>query len=338
MSERNHAYLRTKNQQGFVLVLTLSVLVIVAIAAGYFADRVARSVELAQQSKENASAMIDIEGTRAEMLYRLCTTSMTRYGLGQGNTVIQFDDRPYHGLGNTVVRLQDNRGLLNLNATDDARLQRFLGLLSIPPEKNARLIDTLRDYMDRDDLHRLNGAEKDDYLAQKLPPPSNTPLLTPLEIRRIIGWRDEVDLWKIGRLIELTTAGVSYGVNPNTAPSEILRTLPGVTEEIARGIIDRRQKEPFSYVAQLDNLIPMTPVEIADVIVVFPSNSIRITQSSRGISWAVQYNITLTPNGEVAPWRTDYYNRVNTTFNVGTGKTIEELPPRSTAPPTDPSF
>ena len=48
----------TNKQQGFVLVLTLWVLVIVAIAAGYFAERVARAIELAQQSQQNTIAAI----------------------------------------------------------------------------------------------------------------------------------------------------------------------------------------------------------------------------------------------------------------------------------------
>lgn len=312
-------------------MLTLWVLVIVAIAAGYFAERVARSVELAQQSRQNTRAMIDMAGTRAEILYRLGTTSLTVYGLGRGSTAIELDDRFYRGLGNTLVRLQDNRGLLNLNQPDDGRLQRFLGLLGIPAEQRDHLIDTLRDFTDADNLHRLNGAEKEEYLALNLPPPPNRNLITPWEARRIIGWRDATQLWQTGRLVELTTT-LSFGLNPNTAPAEVLATLPGITEEIAQAIIARRKLSPIINAGQLAEITAI-PTQQEEMISVWPSNSIRITQSTRGLPWATQYNITLTPNSNDAPWQTDYYSRVSAAQRDETQTNIPELPPRSIAPP-----
>lgn len=322
----------TRKQQGFVLVLTLWVMVIVAIATGYFAERVARSVELAQQSRQNTRAIIDMASTRAEILYRLGTTSMTEYGLGRGNTVIALDNSPYHGLGNTLVRLQDNLGLLNLNMTDDGRLQRFLGLMGIPAEQRGHLIDTLRDFVDADKLHRLNGAEDGEYLALNLPPPANRNLITPCEARRIIGWRDFPQLWQNGRLAELTTTSSSTGINPNTAPAEVLATLPGVTGEIAQIIIARRKLSPITHEGQIIEITSVPLNQLFGMLInVIPGDAIRITQSTQGLPWAIQYGITLTPNGKDAPWRTDYYSRVNTSKYDETQ--ILELPPRSTATP-----
>lgn len=327
----------TNKQQGFVLVLTLWVLVIVAIAAGYFAERVARAIELAQQSQQNTNAAIDMAGTHADMLYRLGTASMTEYGLGRGNTVIALDNRPYHGLGKTLVRLQDNRGLLNLNLIDDGRLQRFLGLMGIPAEQRGHLIDTLRDFIDADKLHRLNGAEDEEYLALKLPSPANRNLITPWEARRIIGWRDFPQLWKNGRLVELTSNS-SMGINPNTAPAEVLATLPGVTEEFAQIIIARRKLSPIIHEGQIVEITSMPlNLPMGMGIIAIPSDAIRITQSTQGLPWAIQYNITLTPNGNDAPWRTDYYSRVGSSRRDEAQ--ILELPPRSTAPPDEtPAF
>jgi len=322
----------TGKQHGFVLVLTLWILVIVAIAAGYFSERVTLSVELAHQARLNTRAMIDMAGTRAEILYRLGTTSVSEYGLGRTNAVIALDNRPYRGLGNTDVRLQDNRGLLNLNLVDDGRLHRLLGLLGIPADQRGMLIDTLRDYTDIDNLHRLNGAEKEEYLAQNLPPPPNSNLLTPWEARRIIGWRDVPQLWQTGRLAELTTTR-SFNINPNTAPVEILATLPGVTEEIAQAIIARRKSSPIINTGQLAEITATPAQQFEDMISVWPSNSIRITQSTQGLPWAIQYNITLTPNGNDGPWRTDYYSRASINRGEQAQTNIPELPPRSTAAP-----
>lgn len=335
---RQFSAIRPGKQHGFVLVLTLWVMVIVAIAAGYFAERVARSVELAQQSRQNTGAIIDMSGTRAEILYRLGTTSMTEYGLSRGNTTISLDNRPYHGLGATVARLQDDRGLFNLNLIDDARLQGFLGVLGIPAERRGHLIDTLHDYTDADKLHRLNGAEEEEYLAQGLPPPANRNLISPWEAKRIIGWHDFPQLWQNGRLVELTTTSLSAGINPNTAPAEVLATLPGVTEKIAKIIIARRKLSPITTDAQIIEITGMPLNQPFGMgVIATPSDSIRITQSSPGLSWAIQYNVTLTPNSQDAPWRTDYYNRVNT--SQPNEEQILKFPPRSNAPPDNaPSF
>jgi len=325
-------------QHGFVLVLTLWVMVIVAIAAGYFAERVVRSVELAQQSRQNTSAIIDMAGTRAEMLYRLGTTSMTEFGLSRGNTTISLDNRPYHGLGLTLVRLQDNRGLMNLNIVDDNRLQRFLEHLGVAEKQRGHLIDTLRDFTDADKLHRLNGAEDEEYLAQGLLPPANRNLSSPWETKRIIGWRNEPTLWKNNRLIELSSTSLSIGLNPNTAPIDVLTTLPGATEEIAQLIINRRKLSPITTEAQIVEITGMPLGQPFGMgVIATPSDSIRITQSSPKLSWAVQYNVTLTPNSNSAPWRTDYYNRVSITEHNAVE--ILVFPPRSNAPPDNaPTF
>lgn len=325
-------------QQGFVLVLTLWVMVIVAIAAGYFAERVARAVELAQQSRQNTSAVIEMTDTRAEILYRLGTTSITEYGLGRGNTTLSLDNRAYQGLGGTLVRLQDNRGLLNLNIIEDYRMQLFLGILGVPAEQRAHLIDSLHDYTDQDKLRRLNGAEDEEYLAQNLPLPPNRSLLSPWEAKRIIGWRDIPQLWQNGRLVELAGTSPSLGINPNTAAKEVLKTLPGVSEELAQIIIARRKLSPIMSAEQLSAITSIPVRQFGDMVGVVPSNSIRITQSTPGLPWAIQYNITLTPNYNDAPWRTDYYSHVHTNQRDEKQTNIPELPQRSTAPAEAPPF
>lgn len=320
-------------EQGFVLVLTLWVLVIVALAAGFFADRVVRAVDLAQQSRQNTRAAIGMAAARAEILYRLGTTSLTEYGLGRGDSAIALDNRPYRSAGNVLLRLQDNRGLFNLNVSEDDRLYRFLGIVGIPAGQRGHMIATLRDYVDSGKLHRLNGAGDDEYRALGLPLPAHRNLITPWEANRIIGWRDVPELWQTGRLVAVTTTSTSFGINPNTAPAEILATLPGFTEEIAQATINRRKLAPIVQVQDLAALTGIPAGLLADEISVIPSNSLRISQSGPESPWAVQYTITLTPMSSNGPWRTDYYTRVQVNTSADLTSKISELPKHSVAPP-----
>lgn len=333
---RRHA--PNTSEDGFVLVLTLWVIVILTLAASYFAEKVDVAVDMAQRSRLNAQATIDMASTRAEMLYRLGTTSLTVEGLGRGNTLVSLDNRPYRAIGDTRVRLQDTRGLLNLNQTPDDRLQRFLGLMGIPADQRNRLVDTLRDYIDGDKLRRLNGAEDEEYIARQLPVPTNSSLTTPWEVRRIIGWRDTPQLWQGSRFIELTTTSTTLGLNPNTAPAEVLATLPGMSDAMAQALISRRGQFPILNPGQLAALASIPEVLLDMQIMVMPGEAVRITQSVEGQPWALQYTISLTPYGSDTPWRVDYYSRVSTSAALSNDKSLDnqvtpQLPSRSTAQP-----
>jgi DNA uptake protein ComE-like DNA-binding protein/type II secretory pathway pseudopilin PulG len=324
-----------RQQHGFVLVLTLTVMVIVSIAAAYFSEQVGGMVESAQLARQNTQTLIDLASTRADITYRLATTTLTVNGLGRGNTVMALDNSAYQGAGGTMVRLQDTRGLLNLNQTPDDRLQRFLGLLGVPAEKRGNLVATLRDYTEPGKLERLNGAKAPQYLAQGLAPPSSNNLLTPWEARRIIGWRDTPELWLDNKFFDLTSTATVVGLNPNTAPPDVLMTLPGITNDMAQSLVQLRQQSPFMHVGQFAALAGI-PEQLLDMqIFVLPGDTLRITQSAPGLNWGVQFSLTLTPNNEQHPWRIDYFSRVPIP-TVGTQQALPPplpLPPRSNAIP-----
>jgi general secretion pathway protein K len=326
-------------ERGFVLAMVLWVVAILAIVAGFFAERVARQMELAREAQINADTLVEMATTRARILFRLGTVPMSVYGLGvTANDSIALDGRPYRGAGDTVVRLQDNRGLVNINFVSDERLHRFLAVLGVPAERRAPLVDTLRDYLDEDDLKRLNGGEAPEYAAAGLPAPRNEMLYTPFEARRILGWRDEKSLWENDRLPRLITAGVTVALNVNTAPREVLATLPGVTEEIASQIVATRQFQPYLWLDQIATLAGQPPAGFALGTMVFPGDSVRVTQSAPGLAWARVWSVTLTPNADTGPWRIDYYFRSGLWFQNENLKDIKSLPkapdgPFATRPP-----
>lgn len=301
------------SQCGFVLAATLWMLVILTVIAAYFADRVQRTRELVQAAQARSQAVVDLEGTRAEILYRFATTPFSVYGLGPSEKdAIALDDRPYLGIGDSLVRLQDDRGLLNLNIVSDDRLDRLLNILGAPASRRAALIDTLRDYVDNDDLKHLNGAEAAEYAAAGLPPPRNASLVTPMEAKNIYGWADVPQLWKDDTFRNLTGTSGTFSLNPNTAPWQVLATIPNMTPEGAQAIIQARKKAPIVSAAQVEAL---TGVQIftdpfASDVLPYPANSVRITQQPKSAGWGWQYNVTLTPVSETAPWRIDYSYRV----------------------------
>lgn len=318
-------------QHGFILVATLWILAVITIAAGYFAERVNRSISQAQQIQNSAEQLVEFADTRAEILFRFGTTHFSLYGLGEP-PAISLDDRPYRGTGEDIVRFQDMRGLLNVNFVERQMLMNLLGQLGVPAEKCDPMLDTLLDYIDNDDLRRLNGAEAPEYAAQGLPLPPNEWLATPHQLKNIIGWRDQPELWENQRLLRLMTTSRIAGFNPNTAPLEALTSLPGVTRVSAAEIIKLRSQKPFNSVAQLTGLIP--GVMDSESILFFPAESIRITQQGRKLPWALQFSLTLTPVSETKPWRVDYTSKTAVTYMPDNVEKIQKLPTQ-TAKPTN---
>jgi len=321
-------------QQGFVLILTLFMLAAITIVAAYFGQRVQQSLQLAQLRQVLTDKQIAINNTRSEMLFRLGTTYLTPYGLGPQGSEIALDDRLYSNEG-TSLQMQDARGLININFASDEQLNGFLHAMQVPADQHHHLIDTLRDYIDVDDLRRLEGAESADYAAVGLPPPRNLPLFSPLELKSIIGWRDMPSLWQEPAVTELVAVGGIPTINPNTAPWQVLASLPGVTPEIAKLVVARRQLGPIS-VALLTQMAGTNLDIFPPILIPFPSDHIRITQRAIGMPWAIRYNVKLTPDSNTAPWQVDYYYRVEEKADptnakiAANGSEIPKLPPRST--------
>ena len=319
-------------QRGFVLAATLWILAILTVTAGYFAGRVQRARELAQRAQAHSQAMLDLSNARAEILFRIATTPFSVYGLGPtASDAIALDDRPYLAPGDTSIRLQDNRGLLNLNVVDDDRLDRFLNVLGVPASRRAALIDALRDYVDDDDLKHLNGAETADYVAAGLPPPRNAKLVTPREARRIYGWADVPQLWKDDLLPRLTGTGSSFSLNPNTASWQVLATMRNMTPQAAQAIIAARKLTPIVDAGQIEALtgIRLSTDPFMPDAITFPSESVRVTQQSRAMGWGWQYNVMLTPVSDTAPWRIDYSYRVELSSLDAAKETLQPLPARA---------
>ncbi len=89
------------------------------------------------------------------------------------------------------IWFEDESGKVPLSTLTEERLPLFLEEMGIDFSDANLLTDTLLDWMDEDDLARLNGAEKDFYNREEYPYKSiNKRLSSWDELRLIEGWRD----------------------------------------------------------------------------------------------------------------------------------------------------
>ena len=323
---------RTRAQGGFVLVLVLAMLVVLGLLAGTIAAVTARLAKQAQQRAQLTRDAVDIASTRATLLYMLSTQRMTLGGLTVDNLVsfgedgvrqitsqsdleswlptgteIAMDDRTYRGIGDIRFSLQDDLGLFGVNWHSPALLERLLVQGGHPrPVPTETLINRLFDYQDRDDLYRLNSMEAAGYRTAGLPPPSNLPLATPMEVMRVAGWKEALSFLAPAEITGTITVEAVSVINVNTAPARVLRVFAGMDEEKAARAIAFRKVQPFMTDAAFFEFLGL-PKSLEVPVAVYPaaSGTLKLWPSHGGSVGLVHWKMTPFEDGD-RPWREDY--------------------------------
>jgi general secretion pathway protein K len=136
----------------------------------------------------------------------------------------------------TTLSIQDEAGLINLRLAPEELVGGLLKYFNVGQDRQKIVVNSLKDWIDGDDVVRINGAEKRAYEALGYEP-RNGPPLTVDEISMVKGVDDDL-LEQVRPFLYL---GFSAGVNPNVAPWEVLMSFPNMTEEGARRIMTYRK-------------------------------------------------------------------------------------------------
>ena len=314
-----------RTQQGFILAVTLWILAGITIAVGLmtlWAVAQVQDAHLARDQFEDEAALYE---TRDTLLYLMATRQKTYAGLPTGplskdqvalsrlsefgaigrepvGGELRLDGSPYKGFGSSQFALQDEAGLFSAVWPQPAEIDRFLAVYRIAPDLWPQLRDSLLDYIDPDDLSRLNGAEAGEYQKQHLPPPPNRRLVVPGELARVQGW-NRLPLPQLTAMIEHLSPYSGGGINPNTMPVELLPLrIPGCPEACRR-LVQQRRLRPFTSTRDLQaRLALQVPGDDALDYRYVADDSVRLTLWRRtGAAWRM--HVRLTPLADKqGPW------------------------------------
>ena len=141
------------------------------------------------------------------------------------------------------ARITGEGGRLNLNLLlpggnpsepNKELLRKYLEVKGVDLNERDRMIDCLLDWVDPDNLVRLNGAE--DEPGYK---PTNGPLKTLDELKRVKGWEEFTSRpdWDA----DFTMNSNSPQIDINWASRDVLLALPGFTEPLADRFLQLRR-------------------------------------------------------------------------------------------------
>lgn len=164
---------------------------------------------------------------------------------GKSNRSWMPSNSPYSieiGDRNCEVFISDESGKINVNKlTDESRANfiKFLTGYKVEEIAAETITDSILDWLDDDDLHHLNGAEKDYYATLPDPyEPRNGPFESIEELTLVKGITPQ----RFELLRDYLTIYGPGKININFASKEVLLYVPSITEEVADAIIQYRKK------------------------------------------------------------------------------------------------
>ncbi len=138
-----------------------------------------------------------------------------------------------------ALLLRDVGAALNLNeATEEILRQFFTQGLDLDYAEADQIAQAILDWRDEDELPRINGAEREEYLDEEaLVLPPNRDFLDVDELRHVMGITPEI---YIRAAPHLTLFGDGQ-ININSAPEVVLLAIPGMDRGGAEEIIRLRE-------------------------------------------------------------------------------------------------
>lgn len=240
-----------RHRKGFALLAAIWLCVAIATVALQFSlearERRLLGINTAERGKGRAAAMGALAATQATL------ESALRQGPGTGNARVAMlrgsdpwldVDSLYSGvmLVDSIPVEMESRDLgtqLNINNMNENQLRTFFGFALRDFATADRVAQSILDWRDPDSLPRSNGAERDDYIREgRLALPTNQPFREVSDLLNVAGMTPEI-FEMVSQY--LTTRGRGI-VNVNSADTLVLRSVPGMTDQILQQIFSQRSQ------------------------------------------------------------------------------------------------
>jgi general secretion pathway protein K len=290
----------TMAHRGFALAIVLWVLAGLTVVAVAVAASTSSSSEAVKLMRDRARAEAAFISSNARIKLLMATGLPTTTTIDSAQGRMYVDARSSRVSADEWVTLQDGRGLLNLNLGDPRRLAALLVYCGAEQAQAASLVEALQDYIDEDNLKRLNGAEAFEYRQAHAAGPRNARLLSSDEVWRVLGWAAIRDTWRARACDDLVTVHNDGDFNVGTAPVRLLTAL-GLSEDAALALTESRRD---GLPTQAGGLFTQSFggggfLGLSGGV----GRTVRVTHLLASVEWTMVYELEATPLRPGGPWR-----------------------------------
>jgi general secretion pathway protein K len=276
------------SQKGIALVLVLWVLTLLSVIAGQFCHAMRTEVNITRNFKESTQAYYvaraGMSRTLTELIRNQIFPDENEFEAIEGEEPkqrlrinVENPEEEFKG-GKFSVWIENESGKINLNGADRNVLMMMLNGLELDEDEKETIVDSILDWRDSDDLHRLNGAESDYYQSLENPYEcKNADFDSIEELLLVKGVTSEIFYGGLESIV--TVQGVVSGATPpgagsrpkprapgvrmsagskiniNAAPHHVLLVLPLMTEEIAAEIQKFRAEKDFKSLTEVQEVV-----------------------------------------------------------------------------------
>jgi len=251
------------SQRGIALILVLWISVILSMAAlslSLLTRTEALATLSAKEEMENRFlAEAGIQRGITELFYR--HANRNQQVLLDGFEVFQCDGRPYTAKladGHYRITITEESGKINLNTLTDNNgiiLKNLLVNNGVAEDTAVIIVDSILDWKDKDNLHRLHGAEDEYYQSLPRPYKAKNAAFDSIEelvfVRGISRTILQGSADGKGMLPFCTIHSTTDKINLLSAPPEVLKAIPGMTDDMIQRIMEYRDLSPAARVQHI---------------------------------------------------------------------------------------
>jgi general secretion pathway protein K len=250
------------SERGFALIAVMLVLALLAVVVTEFAFSARLEASMVRAYRDGVQARHLAEAGVQQAIREILSQSQVA-ALDEDGQLVFYRALPGQttplrlpalprtrvglGPGEFSYRISDEAARISVNGAGPDRLERLLAALEVERAQRDIIKDSLLDWRDTNELHRVHGAESDFYLRLPVPYRSrNGNIQDVSELLQIRGVTRELYVGMDGRpgLGDLVTALSVTAVNLNTAGPLVLKAL-GLSDAEIADVVRTRVRAPY---------------------------------------------------------------------------------------------
>ena len=237
-----------------LMMLIASVIITVGLGFNWL---VKEHIHASEGLKRKADAIMKARSAYDAIIYLVLTGRVTQTGIDlpefpevSSLRTLPLDGQEVLFVDDVYVRLKDSNGKISLTTPNMGALARLIEKMT-GRDSVSNQIDNFVDWIDPDNLVRVNGAEDFYYKGESR---SFTARNYALQYQEEFGFIKDFGIELYGRLKPYLTMLPSSGFNPNTASGEVLKAYLDINEDSRKALQDYIAKKPVASNVELFSL------------------------------------------------------------------------------------
>lgn len=325
-----------KSERGIALYLVLWVMALLTVIAGEFAYAIRTEANITRNFKEETQAYYLATSGVSWAVKELIVNDIVPQPVQPAEAEeTQTDVRvrintnippvPF-GVGQFKVEIENESGKVNLNRAGEPLLRILLNTFALDDDAKNIIVDSIMDWRDKDNLHRVNGAEDEYYQSLAEPYKCKNGDFTAIEELLLVrgvtpaifygGLRDMISVYQTTetpirpgspRKVEVDFTRI----NINAGSPQLLHSLPLMTEDSVQEILKYREKKDFRSLAELIPIVgaeiytaisPYVTLTMSPYYTIKASGILAESRTRQGVQAVVKIDRTLPKGYAVIQW------------------------------------